>query len=130
MSLPNNEKEKIKIYANEYITTVTVNRPNLRLLENDLYLESLVASISGYDDVSVSAAITELSANISYLSGVVDSLSARFDSTSAATFVEPPSAVSAIGNAFDVAVSGDYLYVYHPLSGDLNWGRAQLDFNW
>ena len=52
-NLPNNDKEKIKVYVNEYITNVTINRPNLRLLENDLYLENLfVDAVSGILHIS------------------------------------------------------------------------------
>ena len=46
-NLPNSTDEKIKVYPNEYITNITMNRPNLRLLDNDKYLENLV---SGYDE--------------------------------------------------------------------------------
>lgn len=37
--LPNNEFKQIKVYPNEYINNVTMNRPNSRLLANDLYIE-------------------------------------------------------------------------------------------
>ena len=42
MALPNGDFDKIKVYPNEYINNITVNRPNGRLLENDLYLLSLI----------------------------------------------------------------------------------------
>jgi len=52
-NLPNNNDEKIKVYPNEYITNITINRPNLRLLENDLYLENLfIDAVSGALDLS------------------------------------------------------------------------------
>ena len=43
-NLPNSDNDKIKVYPNEYITNSTINRPNLRLLANDLYLESIMLS--------------------------------------------------------------------------------------
>ena len=39
-NLPNNEAARIKIYPNEYITTSSCNRASLRLLANDIYLET------------------------------------------------------------------------------------------
>lgn len=48
MALPNEEFKKIKVYPNEYIDNITVNRPLGRLLENDKYLERLTSNfISG-----------------------------------------------------------------------------------
>ena len=47
-NLPNSDQDRIKVYPNEYITNSTINRPNLRLLQNDLYLEQLwTDAISG-----------------------------------------------------------------------------------
>jgi len=40
-NLPSSDKKRISVYPNEYITNSTINRPNIRLLENDLYLETL-----------------------------------------------------------------------------------------
>ena len=53
--LPNEEFDKIKVYPNEYINNITVNRPNARLLENDLYLDSKFP-ISG--DVPVTSSVS------------------------------------------------------------------------
>ena len=44
-NLPNNENKKIQVFSNEYITTTSVNRPLLRLLANDLYLEENTLTI-------------------------------------------------------------------------------------
>jgi len=141
-NLPNNNDEKIKVYPNEYITNITVNRPNLRLLENDLYLENMV---SGYDpnvldglsgevdtnaaDITTNAGdITTNAADIILNAADISSLSSTI--LSAAIFVDPPSSVSALGNDFEVAISGEYLYMYHNLSGSLNWGRTILSYVW
>lgn len=43
--LPNSDEDKIKVYPNEYINNITVNRGILRLLANDLYLESIINNI-------------------------------------------------------------------------------------
>lgn len=42
MALPNGDRNKMKVYPDEYINNITVNRTNLRLLDNDIYLEGLV----------------------------------------------------------------------------------------
>ena len=42
MALPNGNQEKIKVYPNEYINNITINRSNLMLLENDIYLLELI----------------------------------------------------------------------------------------
>lgn len=43
--LPNWTPEVVSVYPNEYITNITVNRGNLRLLENDIFLYRLMADI-------------------------------------------------------------------------------------
>ncbi len=63
-NLPNSSKDKIKVYPNEYITNSTINRPNLRLLENDLYLENLV---SGYDSSVLSSLSSQVNTNESII---------------------------------------------------------------
>lgn len=44
MALPNREADKIKVFPDEYINNITINRPNLRLLENDKYLEGMISA--------------------------------------------------------------------------------------
>jgi hypothetical protein len=44
MALPNSDFNKIKVYPNEYINNITINRPNGRLLDNDLFLYNLMIS--------------------------------------------------------------------------------------
>lgn len=38
MALPNDSLSKTKVYPNEYIDNITINRPLARLFENDEYL--------------------------------------------------------------------------------------------
>jgi len=52
MALPNENFDKVKVYANEYINHITINRGSGRLLENDLYLLSLVAYVSAPSDTN------------------------------------------------------------------------------
>jgi hypothetical protein len=40
--LPNGDLEKLKVYPNEYINNITINRGIVRLLENDIYLLKLI----------------------------------------------------------------------------------------
>lgn len=41
-NLPNSTNESVRIFPNEYVTNQVVNRVHNRLLDNDLYLESLI----------------------------------------------------------------------------------------
>jgi hypothetical protein len=45
MALPNDSLDKIKVYPNEYINNITINRGNSRLLENDKYLYALITAL-------------------------------------------------------------------------------------
>jgi hypothetical protein len=46
MALPNENFDKVKVYANEYINHITINRGSGRLLENDLYLYNLISFVN------------------------------------------------------------------------------------
>ena len=142
-NLPNSDNDKIKVYPNEYITNSTINRPNLRLLANDLYLESVIVSsgILGLDIISLSSAVTGNTLDISYLDTRITiaennilTLDSRIDqletdNLSGLVLVDQPSSSSASGNELQIALSGGYVYFYNP-NGSVNWGRTQLDYSW
>jgi len=89
MALPNDSLDKVKVYPNEYIDNISVNRSLARLFSNDEYL---------------------------------------FENT--IKIVDAPSGVDASGNTGDIALSGDMLYAYSPVSSGELWGRVQLSYSW
>lgn len=235
MSLPNSNFDSVRVYANEYVNNTTVNRGNVRLIQNDIYLYSLINSVSGgtgnyilQSDFNAYSAEIDAKVDISYNNSqglaltfsTVRSNSAGWESTESTVnskkplwdntrstvlansaswdigddmiplsgsdqiggdlipdtanthdlgsaaypwkdiyissgsiwigdkqisldtsgrlslgtahlvqFVDPPSATTASGEPNQIAVSGQYLYVYNP-SGSLNWGRISLDYGW
>ena len=46
MALPNSNFNSVRVFPNEYVTNTTVNRGNVRLLQNDAYLYSLFDNFS------------------------------------------------------------------------------------
>ena len=115
--LPNQNPNRIRVYPNEYINNITTNRPNLRLLANDIAINSKLIALFEYLGISLSGEIS---------AGVVN-------------IVTPPTSVSAEGDYGDISLqmtgSNGYLFVYNPLSTSLsgvtkNWGRAELDYDW
>ena len=49
-NLPNQTND-LKVFPNEYIDSVTLNRPFTRLLVNDKYLEEILATAAVFTDV-------------------------------------------------------------------------------
>lgn len=45
MNIPHKNADDVKIFQNEYITNQVENRPNLRLLQNDLALENAITAL-------------------------------------------------------------------------------------
>jgi len=126
MALPN-ILEQVKVFPNEYIDNVTLNRPFGRLYTNDEYLYNLIMT-SGSVILDIQTDINSLCASVISLSSDIDNLSFYLDTLSAITLVDPPSAISAPGEYGQVAIANGYVYFYAPTGGIDNWPRIALDY--
>lgn len=122
-SLPNYTAAQVKVYPNEYITNVTMNRAILRLLQNDIYLETLTSGALNPSIVTLSAAVDDHTVSIDALTADVATISGNY-----AKFVSPPATTNSPGAAHQLAVSGQYLYAYSP-TGSGSWGRIAMSYN-